>query len=187
MKLLTIISFLMFICLLCNTTISAQQSVAVKKVYKDIQIEKFTIKQGVEFPVENIDKIAQSLQKAFVKSKKFNQISLVTEKTNTTTTDSKLTDSDVPTLKLSGDVILYNKGNQGGRYLLGPFGGQKYATRVVATVKFTDVKTGELVLEQVVDGVVAGGFFGGDKDGANGGLINEVVKVAKKNFTEKGK
>jgi hypothetical protein len=186
MKSLAKIIFLMLVCLLCGTAISAQQSSAtVKKVYKNIQIEKFTIKQGVEFPAENIDKIAQDMLRAFVKSKKFSQVSMDSEKT--ATASPEVAAADVPTLKVSGEIILFNKGSQGGRYLLGPFGGQKYATRIVATVKFTDVKTGETVLDQSVDGIVTGGFFGGDKDGANNGLSNEVVKLAKKNFTENGK
>jgi hypothetical protein len=186
MKSLATIILPIILCLFCCTAVSAQQSAAEKRIYKNIQIEKFVIKQGVELATENADKIAQDILKAFNKSKKFNRVSLIAEKNDTTPT-TVVNDSDTPTLRLSGEIILYKKGSQGGRYLLGPLAGQKFATRLVATVRFTDIKTDEIVLEQSVDGVVTGGFFGGDKEGANNGLSNEIVKLAKKNFTEKGK
>ena len=190
MKLVTKIVFSIFVCLLCGTAIFAQQSGAtVKKIYNNIQVEKFTIKEGVDFPAENMDKIAQNMVQALTKSKRFVQVSMVGDQTATATTTppAATSDTDVPTLRLSGEIILYNKGNQGGRYILGPFGGQKYATRVVATVKFIDVKTGEVVLEQAADGIVSGGFFGGGKGGASDGLSDEVVKIVKNNFSEKKK
>lgn len=176
-------------CLLFCSPLLAQQTVAEKKIYTNIQIENFTIKDGVELPAENSEKITQRLVKSFQKSKRFGQVSANTETTDTAkgTSAAEEPATDVPTLKVSGEIILYKKGNQGGRYLLGPFGGQKFATRMVAIVKFVDVKTGETVLEETVDGVVAGGFFGGDEDDAKGGLTSEIVKIAKKNFTAKGK
>ncbi len=190
MKAIATIIFLMFVCLIGGTAVSAQKKdPIVKKIYKNIQVEKFTVKQGVEFPAENTDKIAQNMVRALIKSKRFTQVTMAGDQTAITTTAATPTtsDADVPTLRLSGEIILYNKGNQGGRYILGPFGGQKFATRVVATVKFIDVKTGEVVLEQSADGIVSGGFFGGGKGGANDGLSDEVVKIVKNNFSEKAK
>lgn len=187
MKLITGIIFSMFVCLLFGTTALAQQSGAtVKKIYSNIEVEKFTVKKGVEFPVESTDKIAQNMVQALTKSKRFTQVSIIGD-SNTATAPAATTATEVPTLRLLGEIILYNKGNQGGRYVLGPFGGQKFATRVVATVKFIDVKTGEVVLEQSADGIVSGGFFGGGKGGANDGLSDEVVKIVKNNFSEKKK
>lgn len=187
-----------FVCLFCVTAIAAQQSdaPAVKKIYKNVRVEKFTIKQGVEFPAEGVDKIAQNMVNSLTKSKRFERVALAVEQTapaaaqttaQTTAPAAATTDSDVPTLRLSGEIVFYNKGSQGGRYLNGPFGGQKYATRVAATVRFVDVETGEIVLEQTADGVVSGGFFGGGKDGATDGLSDEVVRIVKNNFSEKKK
>lgn len=189
MKLLTNVVLSVFVCLLCVTALLAQQATApAKKIYKNIQVEKFTVKEGVEFTAENIAKISQNMVRALVKTKRFNQVSLVgADAASSTTAVATADTADLPTLKLSGEIIMYNKGSQGARYLLGPFGGQKYATRVIAMVKFIDVKTGETVLEQTADGIVAGGFFGGDKDGANDGLSGEVVKIVKNNFSEKSK
>ena len=171
----------MVLCLLCCSTLLAQEKTAEKKIYKNIQIEKFTIMEGVEFPAENIDKISQRLVRSLQKSKRFGQVSVIDENS------AETTETEEPTLRLSGNIVLYKEGNQGARYILGSLGGQKFATRLVATIKFIDIKTGETVLMQSVDGIVSGGFFGGDKDDAKDGLTGEIVKIAKKNFSEKSK
>ncbi|MBC7796438.1 MAG: hypothetical protein H7Z37_06175 [Pyrinomonadaceae bacterium] len=172
----------LFMCLLSVIQIQAQQTTTpvAKKIYENIQVEKFTIKSGVEFEQSNIDPLADSLVKAFQKTKRFNLVSLVGETTTADASTTPTTATEAPTLKLSGEIVLYKKGNQGGRYLLGGLGGQAFATRLVALIKFVDTKTGETVLEKSVDGVVSGGFFGGGKSGAKGGIVSDIVKLAKK-------
>jgi hypothetical protein len=57
-------------------------------------------------------------------------------------------------------------------------------SKLVVNVKFVDVKTGETVLESIVDGDTSHGFFGGDSANVRTEVADEIVKVMKKNFTE---
>ena len=71
------------------------------------------------------------------------------------------------------------KGNRAARYLIG-FGAGR--TKLVANVKVRDAETGQILIEQKVDGHVYGGLFGGGTDQAKGGLASEIIKT----MTKKG-
>ena len=162
----------MSVCMLLVASISAQQSNTAKKIYQNIEIEKFTIRPGVEFPADKIDSLTKSVVNTLSKSKRF---SSVTETGATATPDS----SETPTLKISGEIIKYVKGNRAVRYMVGMGMG---ATKLIADVKFVDAKTGEVVHQQTVDGDVTWGLFGGDAESAKSGLADEIMRVLKKSY-----
>lgn len=171
MKVLQYLIFSLFLCLMTVTAVSAQQTAATstKKIYKNITVEKFTIREGVEFPADKIDSLTKSVGDTLTKSNRFNQVTLTGDATNPATE---------PTLKISAEVIKYVKGNRAARYVIGLGVG---ATKIITDVKFTDVQTGEVIHQQTVDGDVTWGFFGGDSEGAKSGVADEIIRVMKKN------
>jgi len=160
-----------FVCLLTAVSVFAQQATTEKKTYQNIVVEKFTIRDGVEFPADKIDSLTKSVQNTLTKSNRFQHVDLASEPS---TSES----ADVPTLKITGEVIKYVKGNRAARYVIGLGVG---ATKIITDIKFIDVKTGEVVHQQTVDGDVTWGFFGGDSDGAKSGVADEIIRVMKKN------
>lgn len=161
-------------CLLFISPIFAQQSVTAKKTYQNVEVEKFTVKEGVEFPAEKIDPLTMSIVKTLQKSKRFDQVSLAGE----ANTNSATKETENSKLKISGEVIKYVKGSRATRYVIGLGLG---ATKIIASIKFINAETGETVLEQTVDGDVTWGFFGGDSDDAKSGVADEIMRVLKKN------
>jgi hypothetical protein len=140
-----------------------------KGPYKSIELERFTIRQGVEFPEKDLDELMKATVKHFQNSKRFDSVALSGETT--------ATESAGPKLRISGEVTKYVKGSQAARYLIG-FGAGK--TKIMTDVKMTDVATGEVVFHQVVDGDVTWGVFGGDSDDAKGGVADEIIREMKK-------
>ena len=170
MKLIKYLCSSISLCLLLVTAFFAQQAETAKKPYQNIEVAKFTIRQGVEFPEKDIDALTQGLVKTLQNSKRFDAISVAATSDNAAT--------DTPKLLISGEIIKYVKGSQAARYLIG-FGAGK--TKIIADVKFVDAKTGTVVHQQTVDGEVTWGIFGGDSDGAKGGVADEIIRVMKKN------
>ena len=138
--------------------------------YKDIEVVKFDVKQGVEFPEEHLTGLMDEIVKELQELKKFNQVFRAGE---------SQTASNAPTLRLEGTVIEYKKGSQAKRYLVG-FGAGK--TKVVAHVKFIDKASGNVVLEKDVDGKVVLGLLGGKSKTSLRDVGNEIAKVSKKQF-----
>lgn len=161
------------VCLLFVSMSFAQQTEAVKKIYQNVEVEKFTVRQGVEFPADKIDPLTTGIINALRKSNRFNQVWLQGDTAAVTTGNGEMR-----TLKISGEVIKYVKGSRATRYIIGMGMG---ATKIITDVKFTDAQTGEVVLQQTVDGDVTWGMFGGDSDDAKSGVASEIMKVMKKN------
>jgi curli biogenesis system outer membrane secretion channel CsgG len=159
------------VCLLTAVSVFAQSAPTEKKTYQNIVVEKFTIREGVEFPADKIDSLTKSVQSTLTKSNRFQHVDLGGAEA---TTESM----DAPTLKITGEIIKYVKGNRAARYMVG-FG--VGATKIITDVKFIDAKTGEVVHQQTVDGDVTWGFFGGDSDDAKSGVADEIIRVMKKN------
>lgn len=160
----------------------AQQAETTKKLYDKIEVEKFTIRQGVEFPADKIDPLAEIIIHELREVPAFGQVSLVGADTTTATaTTTTETATEVSTLKISGEVVKFDKGNRAMRYVVGMGTGK---TKIIVNVKFIDAKTGAVVLEQIVDGDISKGIFGGNNADARSEVADEIVKIAKKHFTE---
>jgi hypothetical protein len=144
------------------------QAPAAKTPYKAIEIEKFTVRQGVEFADKDVDELMKATVANFLASKRFDAVSMSGEAT---------TSEASPKLKLTGEITKYVKGSRAARYLVGMGAGK---TKIMADVKLTDVATGEVVFNQVVDGDVTWGLFGGSSDSAKAGVADEIIREMKK-------
>ena len=158
------------ITLVLSSTSNAQKGGENKNKYKDIEVVKFDIKTGVEFPEEHLAGMMDEIVKELQELKKFGQVFRAGE---------AQTDATVPTLRLEGTVTEFKKGSQAKRYLVG-FGAGK--TKVVAHVKFIDKATGSVVFEKDVDGKVVLGLFGGQSKTSLRDVGKEIAEVGKKQF-----
>jgi hypothetical protein len=146
----------------------AQQARVQKQQYQNVVVEKFTIREGVEFPADKIDALTKSVVSTLTKSNRFDNVALSVDAASS---------GDKPALKITGEIIKYVKGNRAARYMIGMGVG---ATKIITDVKFVDTATGEVVHQQTVDGDVTWGLFGGDSDDAKSGVAEEIIRVMKK-------
>ena len=144
------------------------QAAEAKQPYKAIEVERFTVRQGVEFPEKDLDELVRATINNFKASKRFESVTAAGEAS---------TVEAARKLKVSGEVTKYVKGNRAARYMIGLGAGK---TKIMVDVKLTDAATGEVVFNQVVDGDVTWGLFGGDSDSAKGGVADEIIREMKK-------
>lgn len=181
MKVVKYLCFSIFVSLSLVSAAAAQQASAPQKIYQNIEVGKFTIRPSVEFPAEKIDSLTLSVVNAIRGSKKFAQVAV---EGAPAATETAAETADVSVLKISGEVVKFDKGSRALRYVVGMGTGK---SKLIVNVKFIDAKTGETVLEQIVDGDTSHGFFGGDSANVRTEVADEIVKVMKKNFTENTK
>ena len=143
---------------------------------KSIEVKRFDVKQGVEFPATALDVMSTEIVDELVKLKKFSQVKLNVPPGTAATEPAKV-DGPETELVLAGTVTKYEPGNRAKRYIMGPFGGK---TNIVATIKVTERATGKVLFEKDVDGKVIIGVFGGNSNGATRGLAKEVATTTKK-------
>lgn len=136
------------------------------RTYDYVEIEKFTIRDGVEFPLDKIDGLAKSMISNFNQSRRFKGIFQ--------SMDTVEASIPTPRIRISGEVIKYQKGSRTTHYLIGMGTGK---TKIIADVKFTDVESGEVLLRQTVDGIVSVGIFGGSSNDAENGMASEIIKL----------
>ncbi len=148
----------------------AVPAAAQKNQYQNIEVAKFDIKEGIDFPAENMTSMMDDIVKELQGIKKFKQVSAPGE---------TVADSSAPTLQLVGTVTKYKAGSRAKRYLIGFGAGQ---TKVVAHVKFIDKATGNVVFERDVDGKVTVGVFGGESKTSLRDVGKEIAENAKKKF-----
>lgn len=143
--------------------------------YMTVEIERFTIASGVEFPENDLNELMSYMVTHFNKSRRFEDVFL--------STDSASQTAPARRVKISGTVTKYSKGSRAARYLVG-FGAGR--TKLVADIKVSDAQTGALLFEQKVDGHVYGGLFGGETDAAKSGVASEIIKtMTKKGYARK--
>ena len=141
---------------------------ATKQAYKAIEIERFTVRHGVELEQKDVDELMTATVNNFKASNRFDSVVMAGEAASV---------EAGPKLKISGEVTKYVKGNRAARYLVG-FGAGK--TKLMVDIKLTDAASGEVVFHQSVDGDVTWGLFGGDSDKAKGGVADEIIREMKK-------
>ena len=156
------------LCVSMLFAIAAFGQAPAKQVYKAIEVERFTVRQGVEFSDKDLDELMKATVNNFRASNRFDSVSGPGE---------AAAGEAMPKLKVSGEITKFVKGSQAARYLVG-FGAGK--TKIVADIKLTDAATGEVVFNQSVDGDVTWGLFGGDSDKAKGGVADEIIREMKK-------
>lgn len=168
-------SLLAVVCALFLFVTASSAQTAASEPYKIVEIEKFAIADGVEFPENDLSELMSYLVTHFNKSRRFENVFL--------STDTASQSSPAKRAKITGTITKYSKGSRAARYLVG-FGAGR--TKLVASVKVSDAETGTLLFEQNVDGHVYGGLFGGETDGAKSNLSSEIIKtMTKKGYASK--
>ena len=122
-------------------------TIALKDRYHAVEVEKFDVLEGVEFPTDYIQSLQDEIVKEFGKSQQFKQVLLPGQEP---------ADATASTLRLSGTVTYFDKGNRAERY----FGsGQGH---IVIYVVFGDRPTGETLVTDQISATLSGGVFGGN-------------------------
>lgn len=151
------------------SAVSVAQEKSEKKAdkkYQIVQVNRFDVAQGVDFPPDYRLTIDEDLNKEIAKIKDVKQV----------LRDGETLPEGEPVLLITGTVTKYKKGSQAARYLVG-FGAG--STVIAAHIKCYDAATKELLLERDVDGKVVMGVMGGKSEGANNGLAKEIAKNIK--------
>lgn len=170
MKTIKITTIALFIIIFSTIFCSAQ-----KRTFPNVEVEKFTVKEKVEFEEENLKSLMTEIITALRELNKFQKVNYL---------DATSEKASEPTLKITGEVTKYSKGNRAARYLVG-FGAG--ATKVKAKVKFFDSISGDLLLEKEIDGAIYIGLFGGKSDEAKSDLAKDIANVVKKQFADNSK
>ena len=147
----------------------AQKSSTTDKKYAYVQVNRFDVQQGIDFPPDYAVTIVENLSTELGKVKSMKQVMREGE---------PMPDGQ-PVLVVTGTITKYKKGSQAERYLVG-FGAG--STVIGAHIKCVDATTKEVVFEHDVDGKVIMGMMGGKSDGANNGLAKEIVKDLKEKY-----
>jgi Domain of unknown function (DUF4410) len=152
-----------------STMAEKKSDSASDKKYQYVQINRFDVQSGIDFPPDYQLAIVEDLNKQLAKMKGVKQV----------LREGEASPQDQPVLLVTGTITKFIKGNQAARYLVGMGAGE---TVIDAHIKCYDATTKEVLLEQDVDGRVVMGLMGGKSEGANNGLAKEIAKGVKKTF-----
>lgn len=144
-----------------------------KGKYQIAEVVPFTAQQDVQISPEQLKSLTDTVVKELQDIKKFKQVTLEGA------APAAGADASAPTLKVTGTVVKFKAGSRAKRYFVG-FGAGK--TKVIATVRFIDRESGNVLHEFTADGDVHMGIFGGNSGGAKSELADQVAKTAKKKF-----
>jgi len=144
-----------------------------KGKYQNAEVIPFTAQQDVQMTPEQLKALTDTVVKELSDIKKFKQVSLE----GAAPAAGADASAPAPTLKVTGTVTKFKAGSRAKRYFVS-FGAGK--TKVIATVRFIDRETGNVLHEFTADGDVSLGLFGGSSDGARSELARDVAKTAKK-------
>jgi hypothetical protein len=155
--------------LAASATAQKDSSKTGAKKYQYVQVNRFDVQQGVDFPPDYAVTIDEDLNKQLGKIKGMKQV----------LREGEPLPGAEPVLLITGTITKYKKGNQAARYLVGFGAGE---TVIGAHIKCYDAATKELLFERDVDGKVIMGIMGGKSEGANNGLAKEIAKNVKEKF-----
>lgn len=136
-----------------------------------IEVVRFSIQPGVEFPPDYLVSLMEELVDQLKKTDKFLEVLREGEKPTVPAAE------DSRRLKLMGIVTAFQPGSRAKRNLIG-FGAGK--TRIAAHVLWFDTDSGELLWQADVEGRVVGGLTGGESIGATRDLAKKIAKETKK-------
>jgi hypothetical protein len=140
--------------------------IALKDRYRDVEVEKFDVTEGVQFPPEYIQSLQDEIIRQFGKSEKFAQVLLPGQNP---------TDAAASVLRLTGTVTYFDPGNRGKRYIGFGLG----AGQIVVHVAFRDRSTGETLATEEVTATLSGGAFGGKAEGITREFAQRLVTTTK--------
>ena len=154
---------------LTSATAQTNSNSTTEKRYSYVQVNRFDVQQGVDFPLDYQLTIVEDMNTELGKIKGMKQV----------LREGEVLPEGQPVLIITGTITKYTKGNQAARYLVG-FGAG--ATVIHAHIKCYDAITKEMLFERDVDGKVIMGVMGGKSEGASNGLAKEIAKDIKEKF-----
>ena len=140
--------------------------VALKDKYHAVEVEKFDVQKGVEFPPEYIQPLQDEILKQFQKWDKFKEVLRGGEKP---------ADAAAPVLRLTGTVTYFDPGSRGKRYVGFGLGHAEVLVHIV----FVDRATGETIISDDIRGILAGGLFGGETKNVTGEFAHQLITTTK--------
>lgn len=140
-----------------------------KTHYEFIQINRFDVAPGIDFPDTYRARIDEDLFRALQTIKGIKQV----------LRDGESLPVAAPVLRITGTITKFKKGNRAARYVVS-FGAG--ATVIDAHIKCYDARTNQLLFEHDEDGKVVFGLVGGKSEGANNGLAKEIAKDIRQKF-----
>jgi uncharacterized protein DUF4410 len=152
--------------LLCVGIIASAEN--AKKQYQTIEIQQFSVKDGIKFPDDYLSSLNNDLNTQLQKLNTFS----VRVSDGSQTADQK-------TMRITGQITEYQPGSKTARALFGMLAG---STKVKAHIQVFDSTDGALLFEDDVDGKVTYWSPNQDSKGATEGLAKEVAKKIKKRF-----
>ena len=137
------------------------------KSTRTIEVAPFEVQDGVDFGAKYQVALADEVVNQLIGTRRFTQV---------TRTEDLVPGAQPPDIRVSGVITELSEGARALRLFVGFGAGM---ARIRAHVKFIDVATGEVKLEQDVEGQLIKGMAGGDAVEAAYGLAKEIAKLAK--------
>ena len=134
----------------------------LREQYQSIQVEKFEVKPGIEFPPEYLSKAQEEMFKQLSDANIVKQIFRPGERNG---------EGETPFISLSGTINSYTPGSRSKRYVGFGLG----AAEVDAQIVLLDGRTKQRLQTQRVRALLTGGVFGGNDDKISNELARRVV------------
>jgi hypothetical protein len=142
----------------------AATPMALKDKYAAVEVEKFDVLQGLEFPTEYIQLLQDEIVKEFGNSAQFKQVLVAGQES---------ADRSTSALRLSGTVTYLDKGSRAERY----FGsGQGF---IVIYVVFRDSSNGDTIITDQISATLSGGLFGGNSKNITREFAKALANITK--------
>jgi len=139
----------------------------IKDKYHFVQVDRFTVKDGVDFPAEYLSNLQKEIAELLTDAKLFQEV---------VEPGQKPASLDAPLLRLAGSIDNYQPGSRAKRYF--GFGGAG-ASEIDAQIVFLDASIGQSVVVSDIRGLLTSGVFGGSEDKVTQELARVIVTHAK--------
>ena len=139
----------------------------IRDKYHAVEVDLFTVQQGVDFPPENLRTLQAELSRQLADGKLFDQV---------LQPGQQPTQPNAPIARLAGAIHNYNEGSRTKRYIAG-FG--PGAAEMDVQVTLLDAGTGQPLVIEEVRAMMLGGVFGGSADKAPQEFARQIVTQAK--------
>ncbi len=166
MKRTAVLASILCSCLAVLAWAQATISVPLKDKYHVVEVEKFSVQEGLQFPPEYVQSLQNEIVKQFGSAKIFAQILLPGQSP---------TDASASTLRLTGTVTYFDPGNRGKRYIGFGLG----AGQIVVQVAYRDPSSGATLISDQITATLSGGVFGGDAAGINREFAKSLATTTK--------
>jgi hypothetical protein len=140
----------------------------IKDKYQLVEVDRFVLKQGLEFPAEYLQRVREEVANQLVKEKLFARVVQPGE---------TLGADQGPVIRLAGMIHNYKEGSRAHRYLGGQFGAGN--AEIDARISLLDATTAQPLVVQEVRGVLMGGVFGGKDEDVTKALAAQIVAYTK--------